>query len=36
MMGEITDESNRPDSFALLHVPWAGGYALGFVETPAT
>jgi hypothetical protein len=32
-IGEITNQSNSADAFALLHVPWACGYAFGYVET---
>lgn len=31
MVGEITDETNSADAFALLHAPWASGYAIGYV-----
>jgi hypothetical protein len=31
MIGEITDDTNSADAFALLHVPWTTGYSFGFV-----
>jgi hypothetical protein len=31
MIGEITNETNSADAFALLHVPWVSGYAFGYV-----
>lgn len=31
MIGEITDDTNSADAFALLHVPWVTGYSFGFV-----
>lgn len=33
MIGEVTNESNQADAFALLHVPWASGYGFGYVRT---
>jgi len=32
VIGEITNESNSADAFALLHIPWASGYAFGYVS----
>ncbi|EAU81997.2 hypothetical protein CC1G_09183 [Coprinopsis cinerea okayama7 len=29
VVGEITDQSNRANAFALLHVPWAAGSSFG-------
>ena len=36
MIGEITNESNSADAFALLHVPWVSGYAFGYVGSLET
>ncbi|KAF9453690.1 MFS general substrate transporter [Macrolepiota fuliginosa MF-IS2] len=29
-VGELTDDTNRADGFALLHVPWAVGMSIGY------